>query len=184
MGIWICDPFSTCPIAKTRSHGATVRSDLCKSVGVRRNHFGRTCAGAQSSGLCRTPVGPRLELCREIKAIFDPAGIMNPGKFLSATPQLVNEFLRSVPMPAPASVIADDRDAANGSGLPDDSEVLATEGLSIDLSDNAANESSTSPVSMKQVVLPLFAGLDWQRVDFASHAQLQWMRSVPHERRR
>jgi FAD/FMN-containing dehydrogenase/Fe-S oxidoreductase len=65
--------------------------------------YGGTICGQQAIGLSRAywaekQLGPRLDLCRRIKHIFDPNGILNPGKFLSPTPPKVNEHLRSVPV--------------------------------------------------------------------------------------
>lgn len=65
--------------------------------------FGGTICGQQAIGLSRSywaekQLGPRLELCRRVKHVFDSKGILNPGKFLSPTPPKVNEHLRSVPL--------------------------------------------------------------------------------------
>lgn len=146
---------------------------LCEAIYGKVLEFGGTISGEHALGLSRAAfaerqLGPRLELCREIKAIFDPAGIMNPGKFLSATPQRVNEFLRSVPMPAPAVVIADERDGLSSGGLVEDSEVLLTEGSSSDALEGVAGDNVISPGSMKQVVLPLL--LDWTGSESISQA--------------
>ncbi|MCA9133169.1 MAG: FAD-binding protein, partial [Planctomycetales bacterium] len=64
--------------------------------------YGGTVSGDHAFGLSRAgwaekQLGPRLELCRKIKHIFDPEGILNPGKFLSPTPPRINENLRGVP---------------------------------------------------------------------------------------
>lgn len=64
--------------------------------------YGGTISGDHAFGLSRAgwaekQLGPRLELCRKIKQIFDPDGILNPGKFLSPTPPHVTENLRRVP---------------------------------------------------------------------------------------
>ncbi len=64
--------------------------------------FGGCVSGAHAMGLSRAAwaekqLGPRLELCRKIKHIFDAGGVLNPGKFLSPTPPKVNENLRPVP---------------------------------------------------------------------------------------
>jgi FAD/FMN-containing dehydrogenase/Fe-S oxidoreductase len=64
--------------------------------------YGGVISGDHAFGLSRAgwaekQLGPRLELCRKLKQIFDPSGILNPGKFLSPTPPHVNENLRRVP---------------------------------------------------------------------------------------
>jgi FAD/FMN-containing dehydrogenase/Fe-S oxidoreductase len=71
--------------------------------------FGGTISGQQAIGLSRAywaekQLGPRLDLCRRIKHIFDPKGILNPGKFLSPTPPKVNEHLRTVPFSESESI--------------------------------------------------------------------------------
>ncbi len=65
--------------------------------------FGGSVSGQHAFGLSRAAwaekqLGPRLELCRKIKQVFDPLGVLNPGKFLSPVPPKVNEHLRPVPM--------------------------------------------------------------------------------------
>ncbi|MCA9160953.1 MAG: hypothetical protein KDA72_21630, partial [Planctomycetales bacterium] len=64
--------------------------------------YGGAVGGSHSFGLSRAgwaekQLGPRLELFRKIKSIFDPVGILNPGKFLSPAPPHVNENLRRTP---------------------------------------------------------------------------------------
>ncbi len=66
--------------------------------------FGGSICGQQAIGLSRAAwaekqLGPRLDLFRRIKNVFDPVGILNPGKFLSPTPPKINEHLRFVPGP-------------------------------------------------------------------------------------
>ena len=61
--------------------------------------YGGTISSDHALGLARAgwaekQLGPRLELCRRVKNLFDPAGILNPGKFLSPTPPHVTENLR------------------------------------------------------------------------------------------
>jgi FAD/FMN-containing dehydrogenase/Fe-S oxidoreductase len=80
-----------------------VRLDrLSESLYAKVFEFGGTICGQQAIGLSRASwaerqLGGRLELCRRIKNVFDPNGILNPGKFLSPTPPRVSEHLRSVP---------------------------------------------------------------------------------------
>ncbi len=67
--------------------------------------FGGCIAGEHALGLSRAALaerqlGPRLELCREIKRIFDPSDTLNPGKFLSLNPPQVNQNLRPIPRSA------------------------------------------------------------------------------------
>lgn len=135
---------------------------LCEAIYGKVLEFGGTISGEHALGLSRAAfaerqLGPRLELCREIKAIFDPAGIMNPGKFLSATPQRVNEFMRSVPQLTTNLALSSDRDGLNSSGVMDDPEA-GGDGMQEPL-ENSESTATKDAVSMKQVVLPLL--LDW-----------------------
>lgn len=62
---------------------------------------GGTISGEHAIGLSRNwfserQFGPRLELCRQVKRLFDPGGILNPGKFPSDHPQRIAENLRPV----------------------------------------------------------------------------------------
>ncbi|MGN6133732.1 MAG: FAD-binding and (Fe-S)-binding domain-containing protein, partial [Aureliella sp.] len=88
--------------------------------------FGGCISGEHALGLSRAAfaqrqLGARLDLFREIKTIFDPAGIFNPGKFLNAMPQRVNEHLRALPAPSSAIFVNDDDEVilASGNALPD-----------------------------------------------------------------
>ena len=58
---------------------------------------GEHALGMSRAGFAEKQLGPRLELSRKIKHVFDPDGILNPGKYLSPTPPKVNENLRPVP---------------------------------------------------------------------------------------
>lgn len=75
---------------------------LCETLYEKVFEFGGCISGEHALGLSRASfaerqLGPRLELSRKVKQVFDPAGILNPGKYLSPTPQKVNENLRPVP---------------------------------------------------------------------------------------
>ncbi len=64
--------------------------------------FGGCISGEHALGLSRAAMaarqlGPRFDLCRQIKEIFDPNDILNPGKFMSVEPARVDENLRPVP---------------------------------------------------------------------------------------
>ncbi len=77
-------------------------ASLSETLYAKVLEFGGCISGAHAIGLSRASwaekqLGPRLELCRKIKQIFDADGVLNPGKFLSPTPPKVNENLRPVP---------------------------------------------------------------------------------------
>ncbi len=58
---------------------------------------GEHALGLSRAAWAERQLGPRMELFRKIKRIFDPGGILNPGKFLSPTPPKPTENLRPVP---------------------------------------------------------------------------------------
>lgn len=75
---------------------------LCEAMYAKVFEYGGTICGQHALGLSRAAwvekqLVNRLDLCRKVKQIFDPTGILNPGKFLSPTPPRINEHLRPVP---------------------------------------------------------------------------------------
>lgn len=75
---------------------------LCDQLYEKVFEFGGCISGEHAMGLSRASfaekqLGGRLDLSRKVKQVFDPAGILNPGKYLSPTPPKVSENLRSVP---------------------------------------------------------------------------------------
>lgn len=58
---------------------------------------GEHALGLSRASLAHRQLGPRLELFRQIKQIFDPTDVLSPDKFLSEQPQSVSENLRPVP---------------------------------------------------------------------------------------
>jgi Fe-S oxidoreductase len=63
---------------------------------------GGTITGEHGSGLSRTAYlrkqfGPLYDVFREVKRIFDPHGILNPGKVVADAPQSLTSHLRSTP---------------------------------------------------------------------------------------
>ena len=60
---------------------------------------GGTIGGEHAYGLSRTPflrrqAGPLYEVLRQVKQIFDPANILNPGKIVGDDPELLTRHLR------------------------------------------------------------------------------------------
>jgi FAD/FMN-containing dehydrogenase/Fe-S oxidoreductase len=87
--------------------------------------LGGTISGEHGDGLSRTQFirqqyGPLYETFRELKQIFDPAGILNPGKKISEESDLLVRHLRPVSTaPAKATVDEDDQPASgNESPFP------------------------------------------------------------------
>jgi len=78
--------------------------------------LGGTISGEHGNGLSRTPFvrkqyGPLYDLFGEVKRIFDPQGILNPGKILSNSPQAAKSMLthlRPGTMVAPEAIPAPD----------------------------------------------------------------------------
>jgi FAD/FMN-containing dehydrogenase/Fe-S oxidoreductase len=69
--------------------------------------LGGSITGEHGDGILRAPYvkrqfGPLVEVFREVKRIFDPAGILNPGKILRAEDRLPLENLRFGAAAAPA----------------------------------------------------------------------------------
>ncbi len=91
------------PFLDLGSRGDQMRMvSLSETIYEKVFEYGGTIASDHAFGLSRAgwaekQLGPRLELFRDIKRIFDPDGILNPGKFLSPTPPHVNENLRRTP---------------------------------------------------------------------------------------
>lgn len=91
------------PFLDLGSRGDQMRMvSLSETIYEKVLEYGGTIASDHAFGLSRAgwaekQLGPRLELFRDIKRIFDPDGILNPGKFLSPTPPHVNENLRRTP---------------------------------------------------------------------------------------
>src|SRR5204863_1505543 len=61
--------------------------------------FGGTISGEHGDGLSRTPFirqqyGPLYDVFREVKSIFDPLNILNPGKIVADNPPSVSQNLR------------------------------------------------------------------------------------------
>ena len=61
--------------------------------------LGGTISGEHGDGLSRTPFlarqyGPLVNVFRELKQIFDPHGMLNPGKIVPLTPTRVTQHLR------------------------------------------------------------------------------------------
>jgi FAD/FMN-containing dehydrogenase/Fe-S oxidoreductase len=78
---------------------------------------GGSISGEHGDGLSRTPYvrrqyGPLYDVFREVKRIFDPQNILNPGKVIGDVPDLMTLNLRPVGRQAPATV------STNGNGAP------------------------------------------------------------------
>jgi FAD/FMN-containing dehydrogenase/Fe-S oxidoreductase len=57
---------------------------------------GEHAVGISRSWFARQQLGDRYPICRRIKELFDPNGILNPGKLVTDAPQRVNENLRPI----------------------------------------------------------------------------------------
>lgn len=85
---------------------------------------GGTISGEHGAGLSRTwflkkQYGPLYDVFREVKRIFDPENLFNPGKVVAEVPQPLTKNLRGVPVADSqnASSVAED-DAAAASNAP------------------------------------------------------------------
>ena len=76
---------STSPIPTTSARWKTLAAELYEKVWLLRG----TISGEHGDGLSRTPFlarqyGPLVNVFRELKQIFDPQGLLNPGKMVPA----------------------------------------------------------------------------------------------------
>lgn len=85
--------------------------------------LGGTISGEHADGLSRTPYlakqyGPLVNVFRELKRIFDPQGLLNPGKIVPVAPARITQNLRptEVVKPPANEVTASDATAANENG--------------------------------------------------------------------
>jgi FAD/FMN-containing dehydrogenase/Fe-S oxidoreductase len=83
---------------------AQLASDLYDEVLA----LGGTISGEHADGLSRTSFirrqyGPLADVFREVKQIFDPDKIFNPGKIVSEDPDLLTSNLRHISVPAPTN---------------------------------------------------------------------------------
>lgn len=80
--------------------------------------IGGTISGEHGTGLSRTwfvpqQFGPLYEVFRQVKQVFDPSNIMNPGKVVAAEPQPISHNLRPVQEAALPADSSDDRPLVN-----------------------------------------------------------------------
>src|SRR5262249_2525192 len=73
---------------------------------------GGTISGEHGAGLSRTSfvqrqAGPLYEVFRQVKQIFDPANIFNPGKIVAEEPAAPGQNLRPVARPSAIVLVAD-----------------------------------------------------------------------------
>jgi FAD/FMN-containing dehydrogenase/Fe-S oxidoreductase len=78
-----------------------------------------TISGEHGDGLSRTwfvrrQFGPLYETFREVKRLFDPQNILNPGKVVADFPQPINRNLRQVLAPPQPQQLPDGSAAGNG----------------------------------------------------------------------
>jgi FAD/FMN-containing dehydrogenase/Fe-S oxidoreductase len=81
--------------------------------------LGGTISGEHGDGLSRTPFlarqyGPMVNVFRELKQIFDPLGLLNPGKIVSAMPARMTHGLRPTTSRLAATGAASDAPPPNG----------------------------------------------------------------------
>lgn len=121
---------------------------------------GEQALGMSRAALAEKQLGPRLDLCRKIKQLFDPKGIMNPGKFLSPTPPRVNEFLRSVPkFETQATSIVVGRDA-----------VARAKRRSAEVEAPHAKQTSSGDKSSEKAELPVLLEWDYEALAFTARS--------------
>ena len=103
-----------------RSEDATKLWAIADEVHSLALDLGGTVSAQQGTGLARTPwvarqYGPLFPVLRELKAIFDPHQLFNPGKIISVDSALKPEWpLRRALVDAPALTSPADLPAGNG----------------------------------------------------------------------
>ncbi|MFN7804742.1 MAG: FAD-binding and (Fe-S)-binding domain-containing protein [Planctomycetaceae bacterium] len=88
-------PFLAPPTRETAPLLAEIARDLYEVV----HRVGGTISGDHGAGLSRSAYvsqqyGPLFEVFREIKQLFDPQGLLNPGKVVTDDPDLITRNLR------------------------------------------------------------------------------------------
>src|SRR5262249_36209838 len=81
--------------------------------------LGGTISGEHGDGLSRTPFlarqfGPLVNVFRELKQIFDPHNLLNPGKIVSAAPARMTHDLRPSVNRLAAAAVTEETTATNG----------------------------------------------------------------------
>lgn len=98
-------PFLSPPTRETADQLGEIARDLYDLV----FRMGGTISGEHGVGLSRSAYvseqyGPLFEVFREIKQLFDPLGLLNPGKIVTDDPDLIKRNLRPAPEQAPETV--------------------------------------------------------------------------------
>jgi FAD/FMN-containing dehydrogenase/Fe-S oxidoreductase len=88
---------------------------------------GGTISAEHACGICRTPFverqcGPLYDVFRQIKRIFDPDDILNPGRVIGDDPGLLTKHLRSI-IPSPSAGDTPDGEPEDSSDLRDQLEL-------------------------------------------------------------
>ena len=101
---------------------------------------GGTISAEHACGICRTPFvqrqsGPLYDVFRQVKRIFDPEAVFNPGRVIGNDPGLLTKHLRSI-VPTPTA-------AGTSDGEPEDSP---------DLRDQLETQLSWDPSQVADVV--------------------------------
>jgi Fe-S oxidoreductase/FAD/FMN-containing dehydrogenase len=99
-------PFLPPPTPADASRLEAIAQDLCGAA----ISLGGTISGEHGLGLARSAFleeqyGPLYRVFREIKQLFDPNGLLNPNKVITADRHLTGRFLRPMPAPPPAESV-------------------------------------------------------------------------------
>jgi FAD/FMN-containing dehydrogenase/Fe-S oxidoreductase len=97
----------------------SLASELYERVWLLRG----TISGEHGDGLSRTPFlarqyGPLVNVFRELKQVFDPHAILNPGKIVPVAPSRMTQHMRASGVHAPQIAAAAAEPATNGDGQP------------------------------------------------------------------
>lgn len=132
--------------------------------------FGGTISGEHGDGLSRTwflrqQYGPLYEVFREVKRLFDPLHILNPGKVVAETPQPLTNNLRPPLADAPlANVNGDTAGNAQPSASAEAARGASGERNEMDAATPAAPAESAAPEARPMVELQvIWSGRELQQ---------------------
>lgn len=156
------DPHSAEDVAKMQRIAERLFEKVIEYRGV---ISGEHAVGLSRSSFLRRQLGELYPICRRVKELFDPKGILNPGKLITDAAQKTTDNLRPPrsitlgkykPIAAALSLPANSNDESEHADAPVD------EGVSANSGSNQNNGTNASVLTAKAGMLPI---LDWPEPD-------------------